>query len=266
MDEEFNKSLNEEFKEKYQNAKKLLDERIEALANTISNAHVSDFTSINEAITKMKKLSAEISEILKRLENEEVDFYETALFEDVKSEKSWNKKTNSLEKNTKKLSNLDDLKTKLNSIDTDKYKSLINRGNKVLERRIASLQKKKGRIQKNQRKLLNKRLAKILKSNIKMANSLIKNNHASEKNNIKIEKLNSKKSAIESQKAELAKVREILKSGKISIGVSSSIPLFINEKVIRVKIKSLQKKKGRITRKEKHIIKKNIGKSLQKKK
>lgn len=271
MDEEFNKSLNEEFKEKYQNAKKLLDQRIETLANTISNDQISEtnFTRINEAIIKMEKLSAEIDEALEKLETEEVDFNKTALFEGTRYEKNWNRKINSFEKTTEKLSDLDNLKTRLNSISTEKYQSLINRGNRVLENRIARLQKKNGRIQKSQRKLLNKRLTRLLKNNMrnlyganKMADKLIKNNRKIEKTDAKIETLNSKKDAIESQKAELASVREILKSSKILAGISSSIPLFIKEKNLQSRIKLLQKKKGKIAKLENHIIKKNVGKSF----
>lgn len=269
MDREFNKSLNELLKEKYQAAKKLLDERIALLANTISSDRVSeeDFTKINEAITKMEKLSSELDETLKRLEKEEIDFHETALFEGTKYENSWNRKINSSEKIDEKLSNLEDIKTQLNSINASKFSSLVNRGNKILERRIASLQKKKGRIQKNQRKLLNRSLTKLLKNNMrnlydanKMANRLIKNNQKDGKNDAKIEDLNSKKDTIESQKAELANVREILKSGKILTGISSSIPLSIKAKNTQARIKLLQMKKGRLARKETHIIKRNAGK------
>lgn len=271
MDREFNQSLNEVLKEKYQNAKKLLDERIENLANAISSDQVSEtnFTRMNDAITKMEKLSTEIDEVLKKLENEEIDFNETALFEGTIYEKSWNRNINSFEKATEKLSDLDNLKTRLNSIDTDKYQSLINHGNKVLERRIARLQKKKGKIQNNQHKLLNKRITRLLKNNMrgiyesnKIADRLIKNNQKDEKNDAKIETLNSKKDAIESQKDELASIRETLKSGKILAGISSSIPLFIKEKNIQARIKLLQMKKGRITKLENHIIKRNVGKSF----
>lgn len=264
MEQELIKELNKQIIERFEETKKILEERIDSLKSIINNENTNDKLKGNIEIvlgdieSARDKITDEIKRMKKLDDEDRAVFYGEGTFSE--SDKYEDKITNTINKNeeiTKKIDDYGVLKDKISALGNGK---VITSVNKNLEDRINKLKTKQGKIAAKQRKIVNKNAERKLKEYLGRINTkdIERQTKIEEKilnNSEKVSEFETERDALNEMKANLLENRSL---GLKGLGVKVAF----NEKLTQARINGLKAKNGVLKFRNRQMIQANVNKNL----
>lgn len=264
MEQELIKELNKQIIERFEETKKILEERINSLESIIENENTNEKLKSNvEVVLKdIEKARDNITTEIERMK--ELDNKNKAVFygEDTFGEESKysDKLTSSMEKNAsidEKIGDINELKNRISSLGSGKTVSSVN---KSLESRIEKLKTKQGKIAAKQRKIVNKATEQKLREYLGRIN--IKDIERQKKIEEKIAKRDEEIEKLNTERAGLGEIKGDLLGSKSLISKGLGIKVAFNEKLTQARINRLKAKRGILKFRSRHMIQANVNKNL----
>ena len=264
MEQELIKELNKQIIERFEETKKILEERISSLKSIIENENTNEKLKSNvEVVLKdIEKARDNITTEIDRMKD--LDSEDKAVFygEDTFGEESKysDKLTSSMERNAsieEKIGNISELKDRVSSLGSGKTVSSVN---KSLESRIEKLKTKQGKIAAKQRKIVNKATEQKLREYLGRINT--KDIERQNKNEEKIAKKDEEIDKLNTERETLGEIKGNLLGDNSLISKGLGIKVAFNEKLTHARIKRLKAKRGILKFRSRHMIQANVNKNL----
>lgn len=264
MEQELIKELNKQIIERFEETKKILEERISSLNSIIENENTNEKLKSNvEVVLKdIEKARDNITTEIERMKD--LDSEDKAVFygEDTFGEESKysDKLTSSMERNAsieEKIGNISELKDRVSSLGSGKTVSSVN---KSLESRIEKLKTKQGKIAAKQRKIVNKATEQKLREYLGKINT--KDIERQNKNEEKIAKRDEEIDKLNTERETLGEIKGNLLGDKSLISKGLGIKVAFNEKLTQARINRLKAKRGILKFRSRHMIQANVNKNL----
>lgn len=264
MEQELIKELNKQIIERFEETKKILEERISSLKSIIENENTNEKLKSNvEVVLKdIEKARDNITTEIDRMKD--LDSEDKAVFygEDTFGEESKysDKLTSSMERNAsieEKIGNISELKDRVSSLGSGKTVSSVN---KSLESRIEKLKTKQGKIAAKQRKIVNKATEQKLREYLGRINT--KDIERQNKNEEKIAKRDEEIDKLNTERETLGEIKGNLLGDKSLISKGLGIKVAFNEKLTQARINRLKAKRGILKFRSRHMIQANVNKNL----
>lgn len=264
MEQELIKELNKQIIERFEETKKILEERISSLKSIIENENTNEKLKSNvEVVLKdIEKARDNITTEIDRMKD--LDSEDKAVFygEDTFGEESKysDKLTSSMERNAsieEKIGNISELKDRVSSLGSGKTVSSVN---KSLESRIEKLKTKQGKIAAKQRKIVNKATEQKLREYLGKINT--KDIERQNKNEEKIAKRDEEIDKLNTERETLGEIKGNLLGDKSLISKGLGIKVAFNEKLTQARINRLKAKRGILKFRSRHMIQANVNKNL----
>lgn len=264
MEQELIKDLNKEIIKRFNETKKILEERIKSLKSIIENENTNEKlkNNIEIVIEDLKKATDNITTEIKRME--ELDREDKAVFygEGTFGEESKysDKLTSSMKKNAsikEEIGNISELKNIVSSLGSGKTVSSVN---KSLESRIEKLKTKQGKIAAKQRKIVNKATEQKLREYLGKINT--KDIERQNNNEKKIAKRDEEIYNLNIERKNLGEIKGKLLGNKSLISKGLGIKVAFDEKLTQARINRLKAKRGILKFRSRHMIQANVNKNL----
>lgn len=264
MEQELIKELNKQIIERFEETKKILEERISSLKSIIENENINEKLKSNvEIVLKdIEKARDNITTEIDRMKD--LDSEDKAVFygEDTFGEESKysDKLTSSMERNAsieEKIGNISELKDRVSSLGSGKTVSSVN---KSLESRIEKLKTKQGKIAAKQRKIVNKATEQKLREYLGRINT--KDIERQNKNEEKIAKRDEEIDKLNTERETLGEIKGNLLGDNSLISKGLGIKVAFNEKLTQARINRLKAKRGILKFRSRHMIQANVNKNL----
>lgn len=264
MEQELIKELNKQIIERFEETKKILEERISSLKSIIENENTNEKLKSNvEVVLKdIEKARDNITTEIERMKDldseDKAVFYGEGTFGE--ESKYSDKLTSSMERNAsieEKIGNISELKDRVSSLGSGKTVSSVN---KSLESRIEKLKTKQGKIAAKQRKIVNKATEQKLREYLGKINT--KDIERQNKNEEKIAKKDEEIDKLNTERETLGEIKGNLLGDKSLISKGLGIKVAFNEKLTQARINRLKAKRGILKFRSRHMIQANVNKNL----
>lgn len=276
MEQELIKELNKQIIERFEETKKILEERISSLKSIIENENTNEKLKSNvEVVLKdIEKARDNITTEIERMKDldseDKAVFYGEGTFGE--ESKYSDKLASSIEKNAtidEKIKEVNDKKEKIqervkekvkDETDSSRLGKTVASVNESLESRITKLRTKQGKIKDKQRKIVNKATEQKLREYLGRIN--IKDIERQKKIEEKIAKRDEEIEKLNTERKTLGEIKGNLLGDKSLISKGLGIKVAFNEKLTQARINRLKAKRGILKFRSRHMIQANVNKNL----